>query len=156
MNRSRPEIRRLVRVRVSAEQVCFPHAAQAAAIRRKSGARKRETVYLLTSREPERLSAKEWLRLNRQAWDIENALHQRLDVTAQEDRCRVRTRNAAWVLGMFRRLAVSLYAEWRDRCPHASKYASFADFLHRMSYENHRHAFTAVTSLRPNLHFNRS
>jgi len=32
----------------------------------------------------------------------------RLDVTANEDRCRVRTPNAVWILGMFRRLAISL------------------------------------------------
>jgi hypothetical protein len=128
---------------VSAEQVCFPAATQAAVLRRKSGRRKRETVYLLTSREPARLSPPQWLHLNRRAWGIENGLHQRLDVSALEDLCRVRGRNAVWVLGMFRRLTVSLYFEWRQRNPKASKYASLTDFFHLMSYEN-CHVLTSV------------
>lgn len=113
-------------------------------------------MYLLTSGEPERLSPKQWLQLNRQAWDIENGLHQRLDLTALEDRCRVRNPNAAWVLGMFRRLAVSLYAEWRSRNPAKAKHASYTDFLHLMSYENQRRGFALITSLSPSLCYNLS
>jgi len=44
-------------------------------------------------------------------WGIENGLHQRFDASTGEDACRVRTKNAGWVLGMFRRLAVSLFIE---------------------------------------------
>ncbi len=134
--------------------MCFPHAAQVAVVRRKSGKRKRETVYLLTSREVARLSPAQWLKLNRQAWSIENGLHQRLDVTALEDLCRVRTRNSVWVLGMFRRLAVSIYCEWRARNPKKSKYASFMDFLHLMSFENQRRGFALVASRSPSLTYN--
>ncbi len=139
---------------VSAERMCFPHAAQVAVIRRKSGKRKRETVYLLTSCEESRLSSQKWLLLNRQAWSIENGLHQRLDVTAMEDHCRVRTRNSVWVLGMFRRLAVSLYCEWRTRNPTQSKYASFMDFLHLMSLVNQRRGFSLVSSRSHSLTYN--
>lgn len=135
----------------TAEQVCFPHVAQASVVRRKSGKRRRETVYLLTSREPERLGPDEWLRLNRQSWGIENGLHQRLDVTSHEDRCRVRSRNGAWVLGMFRRLAISLFAEWRLRNPKAAKYATLGDFLARMAEENQRLGFFLLNSLNPSL-----
>jgi hypothetical protein len=146
-------VRRLVSVPVTAEQVCFPHAAQGGVVRRKSGRRRRETVYLLTSREPERLSPEAWLRINRQSWGIENGLHQRLDVTAQEDRCRVRSRNGAWVLGMFRRLAISLFAEWRLRNPTRAKYVTLSDFLARMADDNHRLGFTLLTSLNPSLSY---
>lgn len=139
---------------VSAEQVCFPHATQAAVVRRKSGNRKRETVYLLTSREAASLSPEQWLRLNRQAWSIENGLHQRLDVTALEDLCRVRKRNAVWILGMFRRLAVSLYCEWRSRNSHKAKYASLMDFFHVMAFENQRRGLALVTSRSPSLSYN--
>jgi predicted transposase YbfD/YdcC len=38
-----------------------------------------------------------WLRLNRDAWGIENGLHQRLDVSDNDDRCRVRNDNAMLV-----------------------------------------------------------
>jgi len=140
-----------VRFRVDAEQVCFPHAEQAAVVRRKSGTRKRERVFLLTSCPAEQLSATQWLQINRQSWGIENGLHQRLDVTAMEDRCRVRTRNAAWILGMFRRLSISLYAEWKIRNPKQTKHKTYTDFLHHMSYEHQRKAFDLITSLKPSL-----
>lgn len=53
-----------------------------------------------------------WLRLKRGYWVIESRLHHVLDVTMDEDRSRVRHPNAALVLGMFRRLAVSFALEW--------------------------------------------
>jgi hypothetical protein len=37
-----------------------------------------------------RLDATNWLRLNRDAWGIENGLHQRLDISHNDDRCQVR------------------------------------------------------------------
>jgi len=156
INRSRPELRRLLCLPVSAEEVCFPAAAQAARVRRKSGKRKRETVFLLTSREPDRLSPPQWLHFNRQGWGIENGLHQRLDVSMLEDLCRVRNRNAAWVLGMFRRLAVSVFFEWRHRNPRTAKYVTLPDFLNLMSYDNQRRGFSLVASRFPSLSYTRS
>src|SRR6202030_4601838 len=49
-----------------------------------------------------------WLRLNRDHWGIESGLHQRLDVSHNDDRCRVRNDNAMLVLGMMLRLSNSL------------------------------------------------
>jgi hypothetical protein len=54
------------------------------------------------------LDARGWLRLKRGYWVIESKLHQALDVTLDEDRSRVRHPNAALVLGLFRRLVVSV------------------------------------------------
>jgi hypothetical protein len=141
----------LVRRRATGEQVGFPPAAQIATGRRKSGTRQRERVYLVTSCPHDKLGAEEWLQITRQGWGIENGLHLRLDVTAMEDRCRVRTQNAAWVLGMFRRLSISLYAEWKSRDPTQTKHKTYTDFLHAMSYDNHRKAFNLVNSLKPSL-----
>ena len=74
--------------------------------------RQPETVALLTSAPPEELDARAWLRLNRAGFGgIENGLHQRLDVSQDDDRCRVRDPNAMHVLGIFRRLGNSLFME---------------------------------------------
>jgi len=72
----RQEIRRLVRCRATGKQVIFPHAEQIAMVRRKSGKRNRETVCPITSCPPEKLTAKEWLQINRQSWGIENRLRE--------------------------------------------------------------------------------
>jgi hypothetical protein len=47
------------------------------------------------------------LRLKRTYWVIESRLHHCLDITMQEDHSRVRTPNAALVLGMIRRIMLS-------------------------------------------------
>lgn len=48
------------------------------------------------------------LGLKRSYWVIESRLHHCLDITLQEDFSRVRTPNAALVLGMIRRVVLSL------------------------------------------------
>jgi hypothetical protein len=81
-----------------------------ARVRRLTTERKPETVALLTSAPPELLDAQTWLQLNRSGFGgIENGLHQRLDVSQDDDRCRVRHPNAMHLLGIFRRLANSLF-----------------------------------------------
>ena len=81
-------------------------------VRRLTTGRKPETVALLTSAPPERLDAQTWLGLNRAGFGgIENGLHQRLNVSQDDDRCRVRHPNAMHVLGIFRRLGNSLFME---------------------------------------------
>jgi len=55
-----------------------------------------------------------------------------------------------WVLGMFRRLAVSLYAEWRSRSKNR-RYASLHDFHNLMARHNKKHAYTLVSALSPSL-----
>lgn len=101
--------------------------------------------YLLTSRGPERLPAPQWLEAQRAYWGVEAGLHQRLDVSADEDRSRVRQRNACWVLSMFRRIGVSLFMHWRTQNPKYSK-ATLADFHEEMALEHQRRAFALVNS----------
>ena len=81
INKSRKESRSIVTPPVSAEQICFPLAEQAALLLRQTHGRKGELVPLITSIEPSRLDATNWLRLNRDYWGIENGLHQRLDIS---------------------------------------------------------------------------
>lgn len=67
-----------------------------------------QTVYLLSSHTLEELQAEGLLRLKRGYWVIESRLHHCLDVSLQEDLSRVRSPRAARVLGMIRRVIVSL------------------------------------------------
>jgi hypothetical protein len=134
---------------VTPEQVCFPHASQAAQLYRHIGQHKPETVWLLTSREPQQLDAAQWLMANRQYWGVE-ALHQRLDASTSEDACRVRNRNAIWVLGMFRRLAASLFGEWSSRDARRRR-ATMTDFQAEMDAQQTQHGMRLVTSKRPAL-----
>jgi hypothetical protein len=68
----------------------------------------KKVVFLLSSLTLEELQARGMLRLKRQYWVIESRLHHCLDVTMQEDLSRVRTPNSALVLGMIRRVVLSL------------------------------------------------
>jgi hypothetical protein len=82
-----------------------------------STAPKTETVWLVTSREAEKLGAEEFLGTNRQYWGIENGAHQRLDCSALEDRLRVRDQDAATVLGLFHRMSITLFMAWAQTQP---------------------------------------
>jgi len=144
-NRGRTEIRTLCTAPINPEQACFPAAAQSAVILRQGLGDKPDLQYLLTSRQPERLSAPQWLTAQRAYWGIETGLHQRLDVSADEDRSRVRHRNAAWVLGMFRRITVSIFMHWRGQDSKRTK-ATLADFYEEMGLEHQRRAFALVNS----------
>jgi hypothetical protein len=149
INRGRRE-RRQIHTRVTTpEQVCFPHATQAAQLTRHIGKHKPETVWLLTSREADQLDATQWLKANRQYWGVEG-LHQRLDASTNEDACRVRNRNAIWVLGIFRRLAASLCAEWTSRDPRRHR-ATMTDFQAAMDADQTDLGMRFVTSRRPKL-----
>jgi hypothetical protein len=90
-------------------------AEQAALLLRQTEGRKDQLVALITSAEPSRLDASKWLLLNRDAWGIESGLHQRLDVSHNDDRRRVHNDNAMLVLGMMLRLSNSLFMQWRKR-----------------------------------------
>jgi hypothetical protein len=140
----------LQKIEVSPTQACFPAAAQAAVLRRETEGRKPETVHLLTSLEPHQLSASAWLARQRQAWGIENGLHQRLDISADEDRSRVRDRNAIWVMGMLRRFSISLMMEWKSRAP-SRKHKSQRDFYEEMSRDYQRKAFNLVNAANPTI-----
>lgn len=82
---------------------------------RRNGRWEPETVYLISSRSLDLLEAKGILRLKRKYWVIESRLHHCLDITLQEDLSRVRSANSVRVLGMIRRLIVSLANAAVDR-----------------------------------------
>lgn len=129
--------------------VCFPAAAQVARIRRLTTGRKPETVALLTDAPPELLDAQTGLRLNRAGFGgIENGLHQRLDVSHDDDRCRVRNPKGMLVLGIFRRLSNSLFMEWRSRQA-KPQYLTTTDFYTDMAAEGHRRAMIVITAAKP-------
>ena len=82
-------------------------------------------------------------------WDIENGAHQRLDCSRiQEDKSRVRTRNSAHNLGLFRRAALSLARHWIDHQPHARK-ATTNGFIATIRKDRSELAFRLVTSKPP-------
>jgi hypothetical protein len=116
-NKGVPESRTLESRPVAAEDLGFPFAAQAALVTRQHVGRKNETVGLITDLPSQALPAPAWLQANRLGWGIENGTHQRLDVSLNDDRCRVRHTNGLWILGMLRRVVISLYMHWRARQP---------------------------------------
>jgi predicted transposase YbfD/YdcC len=117
-NRGRLEIRFLECLEVTPSQVGFPGARLAARLEtrvKRDKKWRRETVYLLSSLTLEELQARGMLALKRGYWVIESRLHHCLDITLREDQSRVRTPNAARVLGTIRRVIVSLANAAVDR-----------------------------------------
>lgn len=135
---------------VAPENIGFPFAAQVAQLTRQRRGRKNETVGLISDLSPAELTPARWLRANRDAWGIENGTHQRLDVSLNDDRCRVRSTNGLWILGMLRRVVISLFMEWRSRQskPH---FQSLTDFQAAMGEENLSKALAFVINQRPTL-----
>jgi len=110
--------------------------------------RKDELVSLVSSVEPGQLPALRWLQLNRAAWGIEAGTHQRLDVSHNEDRCRIRGSNGIWVMGMFRRLSNSLFMEWRSR-QRKPEQETTTDFQTVMAEEHRQRALRTVLAKNP-------
>ena len=110
-NRGRLEIRSLQCLEVTPSQVGFPGARLAARLEtrvKRAGGWTREVVFILSNLSLDQLQALGLLELKRSYWVIESRLHHCLDITMQEDFSRVRTANAALVLGMIRRVVLSL------------------------------------------------
>ena len=149
-NKGAQESRTLERRPVAAEDIGFPFAAQAAQLTRQRAGRKDETVGLITDLASQELSPLQWLKANRQGWGIENGTHQRLDVSLNDDRCRVRSTNGLWILGMVRRLVISLFMEWRGHQP-KPHFQSLTDFQAAMGEDNLTKAMSFVTQDRPTL-----
>jgi hypothetical protein len=116
-NAGRYERRRLRVREVTAETVGFPFAAQVGELCRwrAEDQAEPERVYLITSAPASELSPQALLAHKRNYWSIENGLHQRLDGAGREDTSRVRLRNNAWVLALFRRWALSVANAWIAR-----------------------------------------
>jgi hypothetical protein len=135
---------------VSAEDIGFPFAAQVGRVIRQREGRKDEEVGLITDLGPEELSASQWLVANRNGWGIENGSHQRLDVTLNDDRCRVRSGNGLLVLGLFRRIVISLFMHWRLQQPKPHQ-KSLTDFQSVMGEDDLAKAIAFVTRPCPKL-----
>jgi len=117
-NRKRCEIRFLDCVEVTPSQATFPGARLVARLEtrtKRNGEWEREIVYLISSRTLDELEARGLLWLKRKYWVIESRLHHCLDITLQEDLSRVRSPNSVRVLGMIRRIVVSLANAAVDR-----------------------------------------
>ena len=97
-------------------QMGFPHVLQLARLERirelKNGKQEVETVWLITSLSSDQADAAQLLELARLYWCIENGTHYRLDMSAGEDRCRVRHPIASTVLGIMRRAVQGEYRAW--------------------------------------------
>ena len=149
-NKGRAENRALRTAAISAEDIGFPLANQVARVLRQTTGRKDEAVALITSAPLERLAAAQWLLLNRQGWGIQSGLHQRLDVSYNDDRCRVQSDHGLGVLGMFRRIANSLFMEWRA-CQRRPEHVTTTDFQTLMAEEHRTAAVRLVLAKRPSL-----
>jgi hypothetical protein len=158
LNRSRPEARCLITFDATAEQVCFPFVEQAARLTRfidRSQTKRPphkppeiETEWLLCSRARATFSAAMMSEADRKYWGIENGLHLRLDVSAGEDRSRVRNPTSVLNLAMIRRATISVAIDWiqRGRNKRQATLQGFYDF---MSSKNHHKAFALVTAATP-------
>ena len=136
---------------VCPEQVCFPLVAQAARLLRQTDGQKDEMVCLITSAEPARLEAQKWLEFNRGGFGgIENGLHQRLDVSHNDDRCRIRHTCGMFVAGLLRRISNSLFMEWRSHQPHPEPLTT-TDFQAAMGEDHCRPALRLLFARRPSL-----
>lgn len=96
---------------VSPSQVGFPGARLVARLEtrvKRAGKWSAEVVFLISSLTLEQLEAQGLLRLKRSYWIIESRLHHCLDMSMGEDLSRVRTPRSARVLGMVRRVVLSL------------------------------------------------
>lgn len=124
---------------------------QAARLLRRSDGHKEELVTLLTSAEPEKLGAQRWLKLNRAGFGgIENGLHQRLDVSHDDDRSRSKSSPVMFVLGVLRRLSNSLFMEWRSHQPYPENQTT-TDFYAAMEEEHCRSAVRLLSAKNPRL-----
>ena len=114
-----------------------------------TGGKADEWVSLITSAGPSKLDAQKWLAFNRAGFGgIENGLHQRLDVSQNDDLCRIRLSPGIFVMGLFRRLSNSLFMEWRSEQPHPENRTT-TDFQSAMGEEHGDPAMRLVLMQRP-------
>ena len=81
---------------------------------------------------------------------IENGLHQRLDVSHNDDRCRIRHTCGMFVAGLLRRISNSLFMEWRSHQPHP-EHLTTTDFQAAMGEDHCRPAMRLMFAKRPSL-----
>ncbi|MGF3501311.1 MAG: ISAs1 family transposase [Candidatus Bathyarchaeia archaeon] len=110
----RIEIRKIQTSTALNDYVSFPYTAQVCRIERivydlKGKLMREEVVYGITSLSQEKADAKRLLNLNRGHWSIENRLHWVRDVTFNEDRSQIRTKEGPRVMATLRNLVISLF-----------------------------------------------
>lgn len=152
LNKGRLENRSITTRPVSGEEIGFPLASQVARLLRQTTGRDDECVALITSATPEKLPALAWLGGNRAHWGVES-MHNRLDVSQNDDLCRIRHPNGMLVLGRFRRLSNSLFMEWRAQraVPHP-EFLTTTDFHSDMGAEHCSRALRLVLNKKPKFH----
>ena len=104
-----------------------------------------ETDWLITSRSAEGFSAAQMAEADRAHWGIENGFHLRLDVTAGEDRSRVRHPTSVLNLALFRRATLSVAIHWIQKCPDPRQ-ATLQGFYDAMASNHCRKALSLVTA----------
>ena len=147
-------MRALHTVPVTPEEVGFAGATQIGKLRtrvRGCGHRVKETRYLITSASEERLDALGLLDAKRGYWAIEATMHYRLDEVLKEDESRVRGGGAAHILGMCRRVAVSLACEWLRTAKGNKKHCrkSTRDFQDHLKTHGAACGFALVAAANP-------
>jgi predicted transposase YbfD/YdcC len=109
----RIEVRKIQTSTALNDYLTFPYAAQVFRIQRitynlKGELKRQETAYGITSLSPEKADAERLLTLNRGHWAIENRLHWVRDMTFNEDRSQVRSKEGPRVMATLRNLVISL------------------------------------------------
>jgi hypothetical protein len=80
-------------------------------------------------------------------WNGETGLQARLDASRHDDTCRLRTRPAVWIHGMFNRWANSLFMHWRAQKT-KNNHLTTTDFIVDRAANHDRSAVSAVTAKR--------
>lgn len=109
----RLEIRRIWASTRLNDYIAFPYAQQVFAVQReitqiKSNKKSIETVYGITSLPQENAMPELLLEYNRGHWSIENKVHYVRDVTFDEDRSQVRTKQGPQVMASLRNFAMGV------------------------------------------------
>ena len=132
------EKRALLRRELSGAEVDFPFAAQAVRLDRwtdrGAGTIHQESVFLLTSLEPQQADDATLHRLARGHWTIENGLHWVRDWNWDEDRCTIRNPNGARVMASLRNLAIAFH---RREQRQNKKTRSLASLQRDLAARNH-------------------
>ncbi len=107
------EQRRLLATTALNDFVDFPYVGQVCRIERevtelKSGTRRQETVFAITSLTPAQADPDKLLSFHRGQWGIENRSHYVRDVTFDEDRSCIRVGNGPAMMAALRNFAIAL------------------------------------------------
>lgn len=109
----RIEYRKISVLNTAKIKLTFPGVQQAALLHRErqivsSGKTNKEDVFLITDLEWPLLDAREFFRLKRKYWDIENKLHYRKDFVFGEDRSTIRALHGPRNMSTLRNFSVGL------------------------------------------------